>query len=160
MTPWPEGDVVIIPVGSGLAVTLSFAAPFEPLLTLDGVQLHGAAMSNDGHRQLALWLARHMPALWRALGDRLSVRGTLTADGHVVVSDVLDAQANSIDHVQLQERLQHAGVLMPAFAVLGVAQRDDVIDRARALFASGTPLELRVEGDGRVLHRERLRIDR
>jgi hypothetical protein len=156
---WPPGEVIIVPVGSGPPVTVSFAAPFEPSLTMDGLQIPGQTPM-DGQRALQSWLARHLPALWRCLGTTLSLRGTLTVDGQVVVSDVLDDQANCLDHLHLIEKLQHSGVVMPAFAVLGTVAHDDLADRARALFASGTPLEVRVEGGGRVLHRERLRIDR
>jgi hypothetical protein len=158
--PLPDGDVVASPLPTGARVTLRFASPFEPWLTLGGVRV--CADTGGEARVLWLWLGRRQATLWRALDIERGLRATLSA-GTLVVTDVVDLQDGvAVDHGSLMAALDGARVRWPAFAVLGssMGSRAELSARARALYAAGTHLDVRVEDGQRVRGRRRLRVGR
>jgi hypothetical protein len=158
--PLPDGDVVASPMPAGARVTLRFASPFEPWLTLAGARVH--ADHGGETRALWLWFGRRQAALWRALDVARGLRATLST-GSVVVTDVVDLEDGAaVDHGSLMASLEGARVKWPAFAVLGASMgsRPELAARARALYAAGTQLDVRVEDGQRVRGRRRLRVGR
>ncbi len=163
--PFPEGDVVTAPVPSGAAVTLRFASPYEPWLTLRGHRV--LVDDGDESRSVLLWLSRRLAALTRALDVTRGLRATLSPGGGphggvVVVTDVIRLEDGSAaDHQSLATVLEGARVKLLAFAVLGPAMsRNELLARVRTLYAAGTPLEVRSEDQERVLGRRRVRVGR
>jgi hypothetical protein len=157
--PWPEGELTALAVPAGPEVSLQFPSPFEPFLVLDGARV--VEDRGPATRRLLLWLGRRMPALWRALDERFALRGVLGASG-VVVHDFIDLQSGALaDHGLMRERLEQAQVQMPPFAVLGgVSTKNELVQRARSMFAAGAVIEVRVEEAGIVLSRRRVRLER
>jgi hypothetical protein len=158
--PLPEGDVVASPMPVGGRVTLRFASAFEPWLTLGGARIR-ADVGGDA-RTLLLWFGRRQAALWRALDAERGLRATLSG-GAVVVTDVVDlAGGVAVDHGSLMATLEGARIKWPAFAVLGssMGSRAELATRARALYAAGTQLDVRIEDAHRVRGRRRLRVGR
>ncbi len=157
--PLPEGEVVIAALPSGGAVTLCFASPYEPWLSLDGRRVVDDA--SPPHRAALLWMARRKTALYRVLDVLRGVRATLTAGG-VIVTDLVQLDDGcSVDHGTLAAALEPARVKTPTFATLGDAgHRIDVQGRARLLYAAGTPVELRIEDQRQIVSRRRWRVGR
>ncbi len=181
--PVPDGDVVTAPVPSGSAVTLRFASPFEPWLSLNGRRV----VVDDGEeaRAVLLWMSRRLAALMRALDTSRGLRGVLvplTAGsaqqgsgqrgsshpgpagnaGGVVVTDIIRLEDGSAaDHGSLGAVLEGARVRLLPFAVLGPSMsKSELLLRVRTLYAAGTPLEVRIEDHERVVGRRRLRVGR
>jgi len=155
----PDGDVVAAPQATGTRVTLRFASPYEPWLTLGGRRV--VADTGADSRRVLLWFGRRHPALWRALELQRGLRATLTADD-VVVSDLVElADGTVVDHGGMMAALEGAAVRVPPFAVLGASlHRGELQARARSLYAAGTPLDVRIEDQHRVLGRRALRVGR
>lgn len=180
--PVPEGDVVTAPVPSGPTVTLRFASPFEPWLSLNGRRV--TVDDSDDARAVLLWMSRRLSALMRALDTSRGLRGVLTPSsekqpaghgghgshgghghghgGGVVVTDVIRLEDGSAaDHGSLGGVLEGARVRMLPFAVLGPSMsKSELLLRVRTLYAAGTPLEVRIEDHERVIGRRRLRVGR
>jgi hypothetical protein len=157
--PLTDGDVVAAPITAGARVTLRFVSPFEPWLTLGGARVR--ADNGGDARALWLWLGRRHAALWRALELARGLRATLAAG--VIVTDVVELDGGvAVDHGTLRTSLEGANVKWPAFAALGTAMgsRAELAMRARALYAAGTWLDLRIEDGQRVRGRRRLRVGR
>ncbi|MDP2342788.1 MAG: hypothetical protein Q8O67_17665 [Deltaproteobacteria bacterium] len=161
----PDGDVVTAPVPSGPVITLRFASPYEPWLTLRGKRV--LVDDGDDTRAVLLWLSRRLAALTRALDVTRGLRATLTPGSAgqasvVVVTDVIRLEDGSAaDHQSLASVLEGARVKLLAFAVLGPAMsKNELLVRVRTLYAAGTPLEVRSEDQERVLGRRRLRVGR
>lgn len=157
--PLPDGDLVAAPVPSGAPLTLRFASAYEPWLSLAGRRV---VEERGPEQQTALlWLSRRLPALYRALDLNRGLRARLS-DGAVVVTDLVSLDDDSTaDHGTMQTILEGAQVKMPAFAVLGASvSRHELAGRVRGLYAAGTPLEIRIEDQGRVVSRRRLRVGR
>jgi hypothetical protein len=162
--PVPDGDVVTAPVPSGPVVTLRFASPFEPWLTLNGKRV---VADDDGDaRVVLLWMSRRLAALMRALdtsrGLRATVTGARSTGEAIVVTDVVRLDDGSAaDHGSLGANLEGARVKTLPFAVLGPSMsKSELLLRVRTLYAAGTPLEVRIEDNERVLGRRRLRVGR
>jgi hypothetical protein len=158
--PLPEGEVVALPLPSGRPFQLSFPSPYEPYLLLDGRRVR----QDEGPdtRALLIWSARRTPALWRALEEQRVLLGTLV-DGEALAHDVCEREEPHAfdDHASLRARLEPAGQKMPAFSLLGpLATRTDIERRARAIYAPGTHIELRVEDGGHVISRRRMKVGR
>jgi hypothetical protein len=100
--------------------------------------------------------------LWRALDVERGVRATLVGAQMIVTDLVSLADGAAVDHGGLMSVLEGARVKTPTFAVLGSSMptRAELLARARALYAAGTPLDVRVEEQGRVLARRTLRVGR
>lgn len=167
-TPLPDGELVDVPLPVGAAVTLWVPSPWAPWLTLWGKRVTKDA--GPEARALLLWLSRCLAALSRALDVDRGIRGVLTMDVRpaVVVADLihLDARVEGSDVKEadpssLSSALEPARVQSPTFCVLGVADtRADLLARTKAVYAHGTPLEVRVEDRQRVVSRRRLRVGR
>lgn len=161
--PLPDGDIVVMPVPIGTPLTLTFASPYEPWLVL-GTSRVLEDRSADSRTAL-LWLSRRLPALYRALDQMRGLRGVLH-EGMVTVTDcvVLDSTATDgafVDHGTLQSLFDSARISLPPFAVItDLGGRFDLSARARTMYASGTPVEVRIEDQGRVVGRRRLRVGR
>lgn len=169
--PLPEGEVVALPVPSGTRATLRFPSSFELVLTLGGRRI----TEDDGPaaRDLLLWASRRLPALWRALGERTVLLAT-HAEGAIVVTDLVDVERDLdaagdepvyrhtfLDHGALRERLEPCGVTLARFSLLGaLGTKAELERRVRAAWAPGTLVEVRVEDDGTILSRRRLRVGR
>ncbi len=169
--PLPEGEVVALPLPSGTRTTLRFPSPFELVLTLAGRRI--TAADTPAARDLLLWSSRRLPALWRALGER-TVLLAAYAEGAVVVTDLVelevdtrgdDEQPNTralfLDHGALRERLEPCAVQLAHFSLLGaVGTKAELERRVRGNWAPGTQVEVRVEDEGRIVSRRRLRVGR
>lgn len=157
--PLPESELLVAPVPAGRDVTLCFASPFELFLTLDGRRV--TKHVDAAERRVLVWAHRRLPALYGALEERLGLRAMLT-DEDVVVTDACELSSGSfLDHTRLRQLLSGAGVALPPLAVLGpLATRTELKERLRALYAVGTPVEVRAEEDGRVTSRRRLQVGR
>ena len=158
--PLPDGDVVASPVPVGPRLTLRFLSAFEPWLSLAGRRI----TADDGaeSRAVLLWFGRRQATLWRALDVDHGLRATL-AQGQVIVTDVIGLDDGvALDHGAVMGALELARVRWPAFAVLGasIGSRAELAARARALYAAGTQLDVRVEEGGRVRARRLLRVGR
>lgn len=178
----PEGEVVALPVPVGTRATLRFPSPFEALLTLGGRRV--TQDDSPAARDLLLWSQRRLPALWRALGEHTVLLAS-HAEGSVVITDLallerdLDAdtsdtaddadgappapvyRATFLDHGTLRERLEPCGVPLARFSLLGaLGTKAELERRVRAAWAPGTLVEVRVEDDGAIVSRRRLRVGR
>jgi hypothetical protein len=169
--PLLEGEVVALPVPAGARVTLRFPSAFELYLTRDGRRI----TDDDGPaaRELLLWASRRLPSLWRALGEDIVLLAA-QSDGAVVVTDlvhverVLDprddepvARAEFLDHGALRERLEPCGLALARFSLLGaLGTKAELERRVRAAWAPGTLVEVRIEDDGVIVSRRRLRVGR
>lgn len=162
--PLGEGDVVTAPVPLGRTITLRFASPYEPWLTLDNTRV--VADVDVDSRAALLWMSRRLAALFRALDLERGLRAVLTGApkdaGGVVVTDVIRLEDGvAADHGSLSAILDGAHVTTPPFAVLGPTHnKGELMARARTLYAAGTPLDVRLEDNERVLARRRLRVGR
>jgi hypothetical protein len=156
----PEGEVVAAPLPTGQRLTLRFASPFEPWLSLDGRRVVEDASADD--RVLLVWLSRRLTGLYRALDLHRGLRATLTPAGVVVVSDLVEIDGGvAVDHTTMTTALEGARVRTLDFAALGASgNRSDLLTRVRGLYAAGTLLELRVEDARRVVSRRRFRVGR
>lgn len=157
--PLPERELVVAPVPSGRDLTLRFASPFEVFVTLDGKRVTEHA--DPAERQVLVWAHRRLPALYRALEERVGLRAVLTDDG-VIVTDACELSSGTfLDHARLRQTLAGANVSLLPFAVLGpVATKAELKERLRGMYAVGTPVEVRGEEDGRVLGRRRVKVGR
>ncbi|OGQ09888.1 MAG: hypothetical protein A2138_10985 [Deltaproteobacteria bacterium RBG_16_71_12] len=169
--PLPEGEVVALPLPSGARTMLRFPSPFELVLTLAGRRV--TADDAPASRDLLLWSWRRLPALWRALGER-TVLLAAHADGAVVVTDLVElepdpraegdapaARAVFLDHGALRERLEPCNAQLAQFSLLGaVGTKAELERRVRGSWAPGTQVEVRVEDEGRIVSRRRLRVGR
>lgn len=158
--PLPEGEVVALPLPSGRPFQLSFPSQYESYLLLDGRRVRRD--EGPDTRALLIWSARRTPALWRALEEYRVLLGTLV-DGEAIAHDVCDREEplRFDDHASLRARLEPAGQKMPAFSLLGpLSTRADIERRARAIYAPGTHIELRVEDGGHVISRRRIKVGR
>lgn len=157
--PLPEGEIVVAALPSGSAIGLRFASAYEPWLSLDGRRV--VDDSSVAHRAVLIWATRRKTALYRILDVLRGLHATLTSSG-IVVTDLVNLDDGSAaDHAGLAAALERARVKTPTFAVLGDGgHRVDVFARARSLYAVGTPVELRVEDQGRVVSRRRWRVGR
>ena len=167
----PEGEMVALPLPSGTRVMLRFPSPFELYLTLGARRV--TEDDSPAARDLLLWASRGLPALWRALGER-TVLLAAHVDGAVVVTDVaelerdLDADGDEpvyrtsyLDHGALRERLEPCSVQLARFSLLGaVGTKAELERRVRASYAPGTLVEVRVEEQGHIVSRRRLRVGR
>jgi hypothetical protein len=163
--PLPEGEVVGLPLASGLPVTLRFPSPFEPWLTLGGkrVVVDEKGEAGAAPRELLLWSSRRLAALWRALEDRVALRAVyVEQQEQIVVTDLVSLEENVFfDHGLLRERLEAANVQLARFSLLGaLATRAELERRVRATWAPGTIVEVRVEDGRQVVSRRRLRVGR
>jgi hypothetical protein len=158
--PLPDGELVAAPIPTGTRVTLRFASPFEPWLTLGGRRV--TADRGGATRALLVWLGRRQPALLRALELERGLRATLAADGVIVTDLVSLADGVAVDHGGLMSALEGARVRLPTFAVLGASMstRAELMARVRSLYAAGTPLDVRIEDQRRVLGRRAVRVGR
>lgn len=157
--PLPEGEIVVAAVPSGPGVTLRFASPYEPWLGLDGRRV--VDETSAAHRTLLTWLGRRKLALFRVLDVMHGLRATLTSTGVVVTDLVQLDDLRAAAHTALATCGERLRVKVPGFAALGDADhRVDLGVRVRALYAAGTPIELRVEDRGVVVSRRRLRVGR
>lgn len=157
--PVPDGDVVTAPVPSGPIVTLRFASSFEPWLTLDGKRVVGD--DDADARTVLIWMSRRLAALMRALDLSRGLRAVLTQRDIVVTDVVRLDDASAADHGSLGAILEGARVKTLPFAVLGPSMsKSELLVRVRTLYAAGTPLEVRIEDNERVLGRRRLRVGR
>lgn len=169
--PLPEGEVVALPLPTGTRTTARFPSPFELVLTLAGRRV--TIDDSPAARELLLWSSRRLPALWRALGER-SVLLAAHVDSAVVVTDLVElerdpnvdgdapvARAVFRDHGALRERLEPCNVQLAQFSLLGtVGTKAELERRVRSSWAPGTQVEVRVEDDGRIVSRRRLRVGR
>ncbi len=169
--PVPEGEVVALPLPSGTRTMLRFPSAFELVLTHAGRRV--TAADTPAARDLLLWSSRRLAALWRALGERTVLLASY-AEGAVVVTDVValahEARADDeppatratfLDHGALRERLEPCAVQLAHFSLLGaVATKAELERRVRASWAPGTLVEVRVEDEGRIVSRRRLRVGR
>jgi hypothetical protein len=164
--PLPEGEVVALPVPTGRAWQLSFPSPFETYLLLDGRRVR--VDEGPDTRALLVWVSRRIPALWRALEERRVVLGTFV-DGEVHALDVCEpgdpndegSITRFLDHGAVRATLEPAGTKTAAFSLLGsLGTRADIERRARATYAPGTRIEVRVEDAGRVVSRREMRVGR
>lgn len=173
--PLPEGEMVALPVPSGTRVALRFPSPFEQVLSYGGRRV--TEDDSPAARDLLIWSSRRLPALWRALGER-TVLLAAHHDGAIVVTDLVaverDRQAEDeaadevprelatfLDHGALRERLEPCGVQLARFSLLGaLGTKAELERRVRAAWAPGTLVEVRVEDDGRIISRRRLRVGR
>ena len=163
--PLPDGDVVTAPVPSGPVLTLRFASPYEPWLTLRGRRV--LVDDGDESRSVLLWLSRRLAALNRALDVTRGLRATLSTGvglhtSVVIVTDVIRLKdLTAADHQSLASVLEGARVRLPSFAVLGPSMaKNELLQRVRTLYAAGTPLEVRSEAQDQVVGRRRLRVGR
>lgn len=157
--PLPEGEVVAAALPSGLAVSVRFASPYEPWLSLDGRRVIEDASAE--HRLALLWLQRRLTSLYRALDIHRGLRGRLTVSGVIITDLVTLEDGVAADHGTLASVLEGARVRTLDFAALGAAgSRSDLLGRVRGLYAAGTPLEVRVEDQQRVIARRRWRVGR
>ncbi len=157
--PIPDGDVITAPVPSGPVVTLRFASSFEPWLTLDGKRVVGD--DDADARSVLIWMSRRLAALMRALDLSRGLRATLTQRDIVVTDVVRLDDGSAADHGSLGGILEGARVKTLPFAVLGPSMsKSELLIRVRTLYAAGTPLEVRIEDNERVLGRRRLRVGR
>ena len=161
--PLQEGEAVALPVPAGDVVTLRYPSPFEPYLKRNGVRV----VDDDGpeSRELLLWSSRRLPALWRALEDRVGLRAIHVQGGPIVVIDLVSLDENEgiqfFDHGLLREKLEAANVQLARFSLLGALSTKAELDkRVRATWAPGTLVEVRVEDSRRVIARRRLRVGR
>lgn len=156
----PEGEVVASPLPSGQRLTLRFASPFEPWLSLDGRRVVEDASADA--RIVLVWMSRRLTALYRSLDLHRGLRATLTQGGVVVVTDLVEVDGGeAADHTTVTTSLEAARVRTLDFAALGASgHRADLLARVRGLYASGTLLELRVEDGQQVVSRRRIRVGR
>lgn len=169
--PLPDGEVVALPLPSGTRTTLRFPSPFELVLTLAGRRV--TAADTPAARALLLWSSRRLPALWRALGER-TVLLAAHAEGAIVVTDLVALEVEShadddrpmtrarfLDHGELRERLEPCAVQLAHFSLLGaVGTKAELERRVRGNWAPGTQVEVRVEDEGHIVSRRRLRVGR
>lgn len=157
--PLPESELLVAPVPSGHEVTLRFASPFEVFVTLDGRRV--TEHTDPLERRVLIWAHRRLPALYRALEERLGLRAVLTGDD-VVVTDACELQDGAFfDHTRLRQTLSGTNVALLPLAVLGpVPSKAELKERLRAMYAVGTLVEVRGEEDGRVTSRRRLQVGR
>jgi hypothetical protein len=157
--PLPEGEVVSAALPSGMALSLRFASAYEAWLSLDGRRVVEDASAED--RLALMWLQRRMTSLYRALDLHRGLRGRLTSAGVIVTDLVTLDDGVAADHGTLASVLEAAQVRTLDFAALGAAgSRSDLIGRVRGLYAAGTPVEVRVEDQHRVIARRRWRVGR
>jgi hypothetical protein len=70
-------------------------------------------------------------------------------------------RATFLDHGTLRERLEPCGVPLARFSLLGaLGTKAELERRVRAAWAPGTLVEVRVEDDGAIVSRRRLRVGR
>jgi hypothetical protein len=157
--PLPDGEAVAAPQTVGARVTLRFVSPYEPWLSLDGHRI--AADHGGAGRTLLVWFGRRQSALLRALDLGRGLRASLGPDGLVVTDIVELADGVAVDHGSLMAALEGARVRLPPFAALGTSLgRSELLARARSLYAAGTPLDVRIEEQQRVVGRRSLRVGR
>ena len=158
-SPLVESELLVAPVPAGRPVTLRFASAFEVFLTLDDKRV--SEHDEEDERRVLIWAHRRLPVLYRALEEKLGLHALLTADD-VVVTDVTELPEPAFyDHARLRQTLAGAGVSLLPLAVLGsVANKSELKERLRAMYAVGTPVEVRAEEDGRVTSRRRLQVGR
>lgn len=167
----PEGEMVALPLPSGARVTLRFPSAFELMLALSGRRV--TEDDSPAARDLLIWASRRLPALWRALGERTVLLATHSV-GAMVVTDAAELERDLdvddgepvyrkkfLDHGTLRERLDPCGVQLARFSLLGaVGTKAELERRVRASYAPGTLVEVRVEDEGRIVSRRRLRVGR
>lgn len=157
--PLGAGELLGFAVPLGREVSLRFASPFELFLTLDDRRV--SEHDDASERQLMLWAHRRLPLLYRALGETLGLRAVLTAED-VVVLDVIElASGVGHDHMRVRSLLSGVDVALTQVATLGSDLDVDALhDRLRAVYVTGTVVEVRREAAGQVLSRRRLRVTR
>jgi hypothetical protein len=79
-------------------------------------------------------------------------------------SDVIDGAEpvwTFLDHGAVRRTLESVGSKTAPFSILGaLSTRADIEKRARATYAPGTRIEVRVEDGGRVISRRQMRVGR
>jgi hypothetical protein len=162
----PSGDVVLLPFADGHLFSLRFGGSFEAFLSLDGKRVAGAAAEGSPQeRRLSIWVHRHLAALNRILGERYGLVGVVN-DTRVQLRDIVEleedpAQQRFLDHSAVRRVLSGSPLNLPPFAALGeIGSAAELNQRARAMFAAGARVEVRVEDDGHVILRRHLQISR
>ena len=158
--PLPEGEVVAAPLPSGRVISVRFASPYEPWLTLDGRRV--VEDQDADSRAVLVWFSRRLTPLYRALHVMRGLTATLTSARQVVVRDVINIDDSSaLEHGALSSLLESSRIRILEFAALGmVSNKQDLQARVRGLFAAGTPLEVRIEDGRQVISRRRWRVGR
>mgnify|MGYP000374133690 CR=1 FL=1 len=154
------GELVVFPVHQSRVLQIRFVAPWEPGVLLDGERV----TVDDGGlaRQALMFVHGHLLALHRLLGDDKGAFAYLDGDGQGVITDVVDLQSGErMDHTQLRNQVGAESMTLPPFAVLGrPSSKAELAQRTRAMFATGTVLEVRGEDDGKVLQRRLFEVGR
>jgi hypothetical protein len=155
----PTGDVVVLPFMEGAPFTLRFGGSYESFLCLAGERL--VEPTTLPGRHLLIWTHRLLAPLYRVLGDRHGLCGVVL-DGAVQLRDIVDLDTQRfLDHSAVRRVLGGTALDLPPFAALGeIGSAAELMSRARAMFAAGASLEVRVEDDGHVAARRRLRVAR
>jgi hypothetical protein len=157
--PLFEGEIVVRPVGAPAQLTLYFASVWEPFLFVDGVRL--ISHENARHRHTFMWLGRHLPVLFRALEDHRVLHGEVTDAGVVVVDVATLEDRIFLDHAQVRRALGTGVFQFAPFALLGpIASKNDLMQRLRGMYATGSRVEVRREDTGRVLGRRVVKVGR
>ena len=178
--PLPDGEAVALPIPTGAAMTLRFPSPFEPYIVLGGARIVDDISPEA--REVLLWASRRLPALWRALEDRVALCAVFEQRSDhqrndrsesrgerpgapIVVTDLValerDEEPVWFDHGLLRERLEAANVELARFSLLGaLSTKAELERRVRATYAPGTLVEVRVEDGRRVVARRRVRVGR
>ncbi len=158
-SPLSGSELLVAPVPSGRALTLRFASPFELFVTLDERRV--TEHDEPDERRVLIWAHRRLPVLYRALEERLGLRALLTPDD-VIVTDLSElAQPAFYDHARVRQTLAGANVsLLPLAMLDSVSNNVELKERLRAMYAVGTPVEVRAEEGGRVTSRRRLQVGR
>jgi len=158
--PLGEGEIVVRPLGSAPRLALFFASVWEPFLLLDGKRL--LAHEERRHRRTFTWLGRHLPVLHRALESERVLFAELTEAG-VVVVDVasLDEEGAFLDHAAVRRMLGSQLPMFAPFALLGpISSKNDLMGRLRAMYATGSRVEVRREDGGKVIGRRMVQVGR
>ncbi|MCP4498431.1 MAG: hypothetical protein GY822_00490 [Deltaproteobacteria bacterium] len=155
-----RGEVVLFPCRQSRQVELFFKAAWEPRVLFDGVPIRKD--NRRSSREILFWIHANLPALHRILGQKLGLIGTLDDNGHVIVTALVDLQSGDRkSHGVLRREIGSEGLRLPAFALLGrPSSKAELQQRARAMYATGTMLELRGEEEENVIDCRILEVGR
>jgi hypothetical protein len=157
--PLFEGEIVVRALMSPSRLTLYFPSVWEPFLFIDGQRL--TSHDDARHRRVFTWLGRHLPVLFRALEDHRVLHGEITDAGIVVVDVASIEDRVFLDHAQVRRALGSGVFQFAPFAILGpIASRNDLMQRLRGMYATGSRVEVRREDAGRVMGRRIVKVGR
>jgi hypothetical protein len=157
--PLIEGDIVVRPIGTATRLTLYFPSVWEPFLFVDGHRL--VSHEHTRHRHLFTWLGRHLPVLFRALEAERVLHADVTDAGIVIVDVAGIEDGVFLDHAQVRRVLGSGTFQFAPFAILGpISSKNDLMQRLRGMYATGSRVEVRREDSGRVVGHRTVQVGR